>query len=160
MNSAVKNPLARQEMKETRVWSLGLETPQEEGMATHSSILEIPEKSHGQRSVVGYSPKGGKKSVTMSTDAISIANSDPHGHCQKTHSLLPQLTGHLHNSFCFDSAKKVLFHISFVLEYSFSQSLNPWNWVLNKIVNYLPSKKDTCTSKLVFILRKIKYISK
>ena len=96
-------------------------------MATHSSILEIPEKSHGQRSLVGYSPKGGKKSDTMSTDAISIANSDPHRHCQKTHSLLPQLTVHLHNSFYFDSAKKVLFHISFVLEYSFSQSLNPWN---------------------------------
>ena len=31
-------------------------------MATHSSVL--PEKSHGQRSLVGYSPKGGKESDT------------------------------------------------------------------------------------------------
>ena len=31
--------LSVQEMQETRVWSLGLEDPLEEGMATHSSIL-------------------------------------------------------------------------------------------------------------------------
>ena len=32
----------------------------EEGMATHFSILAS--RSHGQRSLVGYSPKGGKES--------------------------------------------------------------------------------------------------
>ena len=37
--SAVKNPLAMQEMQETQVRSLGWEDPLEEGMATHSSIL-------------------------------------------------------------------------------------------------------------------------
>ena len=37
--SAVKNPPAMQEMKETQVRSLGLEDPLEESMATHSSIL-------------------------------------------------------------------------------------------------------------------------
>ena len=35
----VKNPLAVQEILETRVQSLGPKDPLEEGMATHSSIL-------------------------------------------------------------------------------------------------------------------------
>ena len=43
----VKNPTARQE---TLVQSLGWEDPLEEGMATHSSILDW--NSHGQRSLV------------------------------------------------------------------------------------------------------------
>ena len=44
MAQQVKNPLAMQELQETRVWSLGQEDPLEEKMATHSSILawEIP----------------------------------------------------------------------------------------------------------------------
>ena len=37
--SAVKNPLAVQETKETWVQTLGWEDPLEEGMATHSSVL-------------------------------------------------------------------------------------------------------------------------
>ena len=50
-------------MQETWVRSLGWEDPLEEGVATHSSILtwRIP---HGQRSLVGYSPWGGKESDT------------------------------------------------------------------------------------------------
>ena len=43
-----------QEMKETRVQSLGQEDSLEEGMATCSSILVG--ESHGQRSLAGYSP--------------------------------------------------------------------------------------------------------
>ena len=43
-----------QETQEIRVRSLGGEGPLEDGMATHSSILAW--KSHGQRSLVGYSP--------------------------------------------------------------------------------------------------------
>ena len=43
-----------------RVQSLGREDPLEEGMATHSSIL--PGESHGQRSLVGYSPQSCKES--------------------------------------------------------------------------------------------------
>ena len=39
---------------ETQVQSLGWEDPLEEEMATHSSIL--PEESHEQRSLKGYSP--------------------------------------------------------------------------------------------------------
>ena len=42
-------------MRETRVQSLGWEDPLEKGMATHSSILAIPE-SHEQRTLVGYNP--------------------------------------------------------------------------------------------------------
>ena len=45
-------------MRETWVRSLGREDPLEEEMATHSSGLE---KSHGLRSLVGYSPWGYKE---------------------------------------------------------------------------------------------------
>ena len=41
--------------------SLGQEDPLEEEVATHSSILDW-KKSHGQRSLVGYSPWGRKES--------------------------------------------------------------------------------------------------
>ena len=51
----VKNPPA---MRETWVRSLGWEDPLEEGMATHSNILAG--ESHGQRSLVEYSPWGRK----------------------------------------------------------------------------------------------------
>jgi len=43
-----------QETQETWVGSLDREDPLEEEMAIHSSIL--PGKSHGQRSLAGYSP--------------------------------------------------------------------------------------------------------
>ena len=52
----VKNPPA---MQETQVQSLGLEDPLKEETATHSSILAW--KSHGQRRLVGHSPKGHKE---------------------------------------------------------------------------------------------------
>ena len=48
-----------QEMQERRVQSLGWEDPLEEGMATPSPVL-LPGESHGQRSLVGYSPWGCK----------------------------------------------------------------------------------------------------
>ena len=51
-----------QETYEMWVRSLGWEGPLEEDMATHSSIL--PGKSHGQRSLEGYSPWGCKESDT------------------------------------------------------------------------------------------------
>ena len=41
------------------VWSLGREDLLEEEIATHSSILAW--KSHGQRSLTGYSPWGHKE---------------------------------------------------------------------------------------------------
>ena len=45
-------------MWETQVQSLGWEDPLEKEMATHSSTLG---KSHGQRSMVDYSPWGCKE---------------------------------------------------------------------------------------------------
>ena len=47
-------------MQETWVQSLGQEDPLEKETATHSSFL--PGKSHGWKSLVGYSPRGRKKS--------------------------------------------------------------------------------------------------
>ena len=44
------------EIRKTWVQSLGQEDPLEKRMATHSSILAG--ESHGQRSLVGYSPWG------------------------------------------------------------------------------------------------------
>ena len=49
-------------MQETQVRSLGWEDPLEKEVAAHSSILAG--KSHGWRSVVGYSPLGCKESDT------------------------------------------------------------------------------------------------
>ena len=43
-------------MQETQVQSLGWEDPLEKEMATHS-IVFLPEKSHEQRSLVGYGPE-------------------------------------------------------------------------------------------------------
>ena len=53
MDNAKKNP---PKMWETWVQSLGWKDPLEKGMATHCSIL--PWRTHGQRSMVGYSPWG------------------------------------------------------------------------------------------------------
>ena len=50
-----------QETSEMWVWSLSQKDPLEEGMATHSPVLS-PGESHGQRSLVGYSPWGRQES--------------------------------------------------------------------------------------------------
>ena len=47
-------------MQEIWVQSLGWKDSLEKGMATHSSLL--PGKSHGERSLVGYSPWGCEES--------------------------------------------------------------------------------------------------
>ena len=60
----VKNLPAVQEMQ---VWSLGREDPLEKEMATHLSILAW-KKSHGQRSLAGYSPWGHKELDTTESD--------------------------------------------------------------------------------------------
>ena len=67
--SVVKNPPAVQEMQEMWVPSLGREDFLEEEMATHSSIL--PKKSHGQKSLAGYSPWGHKESNMIDHTRIS-----------------------------------------------------------------------------------------
>ena len=73
--SVVKNLPARAGNARTWVQSLGWEDPQEEEMATHSSIIAwkipypeetdgLPGKFHIQRRLVGYSPRGCKESDT------------------------------------------------------------------------------------------------
>ena len=54
----VKNLLSNSGDKKEMGSILGQEDPLEEGMAIHSSILAW--ESHGQRSLVGYSPQGYK----------------------------------------------------------------------------------------------------
>ena len=59
-HSSKKICLSIQETQETQIWSLCGEESLEKEMATHSSILAG--KSHGQRSLVGYTPWGYKES--------------------------------------------------------------------------------------------------
>ena len=68
MAQMVKNLPA---MQETWVRSLGLEDALEKGMATTPVFL--PGESHGQRSLVGYSPWGHKESDT--TEQLSLTHS-------------------------------------------------------------------------------------
>ena len=65
--SVVKNPPANAGDIEMWVRSLGQEDPLEEGMATTPVFLPgetlfLPGKSHGHRSLAGYSPWGRKES--------------------------------------------------------------------------------------------------
>ena len=71
--SAVKNPPAMQETQETWVRSLGQEDSLEKGMATHASILAW-KKSHGQRSLAGYSPWGCRIGHNWVTEHIYITS--------------------------------------------------------------------------------------
>ena len=56
MAQTVKNPSA---IQETQVQSLGGEDPLEKVRAT--ILVFLPGESHGQRSLMGYSPQGHKK---------------------------------------------------------------------------------------------------
>ena len=56
MTQCVKNPPAMQETQEKWVQFPGREDPLEEEVATHSRILA--RESHGQRALVGHSPRG------------------------------------------------------------------------------------------------------
>ena len=60
------------EMQETQIQSLGQEDPLEKGVATTPVFL--PEESHGQRSLAGYSPRGHEESDMMCTLTIHIVN--------------------------------------------------------------------------------------
>ena len=71
LGSVVKSMPAMQVTQEMWVQSLGWEDPLEEEMATHSSILAW--ESHGQRSLVGYSPWGCKElDTTEHTHTIGL----------------------------------------------------------------------------------------
>ena len=62
MAQQLKNWPALEEMQETWVQPLAGEDPLEKDMATNP--VSLPEKSHGQRSLAGYSPTGYKESDT------------------------------------------------------------------------------------------------
>ena len=63
-------------MQETWVQSLSLKEPLEKGMGPHSRFL--PGKSHGQRSLVGYSPWGHKESDATEPACNSLVGLHPH----------------------------------------------------------------------------------
>ena len=65
-------------MQEAWVRSLDWEDPLEEGMATHSSILTWWIRSHGQRSLVGYSPWGCKESDMTEWLSTYMHTADPY----------------------------------------------------------------------------------
>ena len=76
MVQQVKNPPVIQETMETWVRSLGWDDPLEEENGNPLQYF-LPEKSHGQRSLVGYSPKGCKeldttKWVSMHAHTVPI----------------------------------------------------------------------------------------
>ena len=107
--SETKNPPALQEMQETGVWSSGWGDPREEKMATHSSIIG---KSHGQRSLPGYSPqshKGSDRTELMSIICFVTFL------CSQFH-LLPQSQAIRQPSTCFLS-----------LQSDFSRISHKWN---------------------------------
>ena len=60
-------------MQKTQIQSLGQEDPLGKGMATHSSILSC--KFHGQRSLVGCSPRGRKELDPTEQITHTIPNS-------------------------------------------------------------------------------------
>ena len=73
MAQQVKNLPAMQKTQEMRVWSLGWEDPLEKEMAPTPVFL--PEKSHEQRSLMGYSPWGYKQpdmTEWLSTQAMGL----------------------------------------------------------------------------------------
>ena len=57
-------------MWETQVWSLGREDPVEKGM--QPTPVFLPGEFHGQRSLVGYSPRGHKESDTTERLTLSL----------------------------------------------------------------------------------------
>ena len=67
-------------MRKTQGQSLGQEDPLEKEIATHSSGL--PRKSHGQRSVVGYSPWGKESDMA---EQRHFTSASPKGECRKSH---------------------------------------------------------------------------
>ena len=56
-------------MQETWVPSLGQEDPLEKGTATHSSILAG--ESHGEKSLVGYGPRGRRELESRVTNTCT-----------------------------------------------------------------------------------------
>ena len=69
--STVENPPAMQ-MREMQVWSLGQEDPLRRKWQPLQFLFVLPEKSHGQRSLVGYSATGCEESDTTKHIVINV----------------------------------------------------------------------------------------
>ena len=68
-------------MQEARVWHLGREDALEKGMQP-TPVFFLPGKSHGQRSLVGYSPRGHKELDTAKQHLTLLRPSAGRGrHC-------------------------------------------------------------------------------
>ena len=64
-----------QQVKETQempVQSLGQQDPQEKEMTTHTPV-SLPGNSHGQRSLLDYSPEGRKESDTTERPSTQLS---------------------------------------------------------------------------------------
>ena len=85
-------------MQGMQVWSLDQDAPLEKEMETHSSSLAG--KSHGQRSLAGYSPWAGKESDRMSAWAHMHTHTHTHVWSTHTHSCEAQALGHAAFSSC------------------------------------------------------------
>ena len=66
-----QEPACQQSRRRRRVRSLGQEGPLEKEMATHSNSPFFPGESHGQGSLVGYSPGG--RHETDTTEGLSAS---------------------------------------------------------------------------------------
>ena len=99
-----------QETQAMQVRSLGGEGPLQEGMAIHSSPF-LPGKSHGQRSLMGYSLWGHKKSATTKhtcTHSNHFRFCGPDGLCHSC-STLPSWLQTIVNSQAWLCLNKTLF---------------------------------------------------
>ena len=92
----VKNLSAMEEKQDTRVQLLGREDPLEEGMTIPHTPVLLPGKSHGQRSLVGYSPWVHKEldmTERLSRHSMSVifrCTGKPHTHKPSKLALLRQ----------------------------------------------------------------------
>ena len=77
-----------QKTQEKWIQSLSWEDPLEEGMAAHSPVF-LPGESHGQRSLVGYSPWGRTELDTIEATELSMQ-----------HAITESLKDVNHNLFC------------------------------------------------------------
>ena len=81
-------------MQETQVGTLGQKDLLGKEMATHSSIF--PGKSHGQRSLVGYSSQGHRESDTTERDKHTRIREEPDVKKERKETILTSMANSLH----------------------------------------------------------------
>ena len=81
-------------MQETQVGTLGQKDLLGKEMATHSSIF--PGKSHGQRSLVGYSSQGHRESDTTERGKHTRIREEPDVKKERKETILTSMANSLH----------------------------------------------------------------